>query len=187
MRKDAAFVCTSRHTHWCRFRLSRGLMDSDDNVMTLKYSSYHYHSLLLRLHAQCKGVAGLEESTFGFSARILQNLYGGPNVVKLLDVVRDPQSKTPSLVGHLVCKCTNVVCSTNAYSIFLYLSYMMTAYLRASDDEVCEERDGIDLKLQNPTCVFCWSLKVASVHQDIRVHQQHGLQAAVSNAHRPRH
>lgn len=93
-------------------------MDSDDNVMTLKYSSYHYHSLLLRLHAQCKGVAGLEESTFGFRARILQNLYGGPNVVKLLDVVRDPQSKTPSLVGHLVC-------STNAYSkysIFLYLS-----------------------------------------------------------------
>eukprot|EP00438_Fugacium_kawagutii_P035737 Skav200352 [mRNA] locus=scaffold852:138700:144922:- [translate_table: standard] len=33
--------------------------------------------------------------------RILQNLYGGPNVVKLLDVVRDPQSKTPSLVRHL--------------------------------------------------------------------------------------
>lgn len=30
--------------------------------------------------------------------RILQNLYGGPNVVKLLDVVRDPQSKTPSLI-----------------------------------------------------------------------------------------
>ncbi|CAJ1410788.1 unnamed protein product [Effrenium voratum] len=30
--------------------------------------------------------------------RILQNLYGGPNIVKLLDVVRDPQSKTPSLI-----------------------------------------------------------------------------------------
>mmetsp|Transcript_94104 Transcript_94104/g.166026 ORF Transcript_94104/g.166026 Transcript_94104/m.166026 type:complete len:333 (-) Transcript_94104:128-1126(-) len=30
--------------------------------------------------------------------RILQNLCGGPNVVKLLDVVRDPQSKTPSLI-----------------------------------------------------------------------------------------
>merc|ERR1712048_209043 len=30
--------------------------------------------------------------------RILQNLCGGPNIVKLLDVVRDPQSKTPSLV-----------------------------------------------------------------------------------------
>ncbi|KAJ7528045.1 hypothetical protein O6H91_16G080800 [Diphasiastrum complanatum] len=30
--------------------------------------------------------------------KILQNLYGGPNIVKLLDVVRDQHSKTPSLV-----------------------------------------------------------------------------------------
>ncbi|KAI8048967.1 hypothetical protein BDF22DRAFT_239146 [Syncephalis plumigaleata] len=30
--------------------------------------------------------------------RILQNLSGGPNIIKLLDVVRDPQSKTPALV-----------------------------------------------------------------------------------------
>lgn len=30
--------------------------------------------------------------------RILQNLCGGPNIVQLLDVVRDPQSKTPSLI-----------------------------------------------------------------------------------------
>merc|ERR1712157_571049 len=30
--------------------------------------------------------------------RVLQNLCGGPNIVRLLDVVRDPQSKTPSLI-----------------------------------------------------------------------------------------
>ena len=30
--------------------------------------------------------------------KILQNLYGGPNIVKLLDVVRDDESKTPSLI-----------------------------------------------------------------------------------------
>ena len=30
--------------------------------------------------------------------KILQNLAGGANVVALLDVVRDPQSKTPSLI-----------------------------------------------------------------------------------------
>merc|ERR1711871_1354910 len=30
--------------------------------------------------------------------KILQNLCGGPNIIKLLDVVRDHQSKTPSLV-----------------------------------------------------------------------------------------
>lgn len=34
--------------------------------------------------------------------RILQNLCGGPNIIKLLDVVRDPQSKTPSLVFEYV-------------------------------------------------------------------------------------
>lgn len=34
--------------------------------------------------------------------KILQNLCGGPNVIRLLDVVRDPQSKTPSLVFEYV-------------------------------------------------------------------------------------
>lgn len=34
--------------------------------------------------------------------KILQNLSGGPNVVALLDVVRDPQSKTPSLIFEYV-------------------------------------------------------------------------------------
>lgn len=30
--------------------------------------------------------------------KILQNLCGGPNVIQLLDIVRDPQSKTPALI-----------------------------------------------------------------------------------------
>lgn len=30
--------------------------------------------------------------------KILQNLYGGPNIIKLYDIVRDVQSKTPSLI-----------------------------------------------------------------------------------------
>lgn len=30
--------------------------------------------------------------------KILQNLVGGPNIITLLDIVRDPQSKTPSLI-----------------------------------------------------------------------------------------
>ena len=33
---------------------------------------------------------------------ILQNLYGGPNIIKLLDVVRDDESKTPSLIFEYV-------------------------------------------------------------------------------------
>ena len=34
--------------------------------------------------------------------KILQNLCGGPNIIKLLDIVRDPQSKTPSLIFEYV-------------------------------------------------------------------------------------
>ncbi len=30
--------------------------------------------------------------------KILQTLYGGPNIVKLYDVIRDADSKTPSLI-----------------------------------------------------------------------------------------
>jgi len=34
--------------------------------------------------------------------KILQNLCGGPNIIKLLDVVRDPVTKTPSLIFEYV-------------------------------------------------------------------------------------
>jgi casein kinase II subunit alpha len=34
--------------------------------------------------------------------KILQNLAGGPNIVALLDVVRDPLSKIPSLITEYV-------------------------------------------------------------------------------------
>lgn len=34
--------------------------------------------------------------------KILQNLCGGPNIIKLLDLVRDPVSKTPSLIFEYV-------------------------------------------------------------------------------------
>ena len=34
--------------------------------------------------------------------KILQNLMGGPNVVQLIDVLRDPQSKTPSIITEYI-------------------------------------------------------------------------------------
>jgi casein kinase II subunit alpha len=34
--------------------------------------------------------------------KILQNLQGGPNIIKLIDIVRDPSSKTPSLIFEYV-------------------------------------------------------------------------------------
>jgi len=34
--------------------------------------------------------------------KILQNLWGGPNIIKLLDIVREPATKTPSLIFEAV-------------------------------------------------------------------------------------
>lgn len=34
--------------------------------------------------------------------KILQNLFGGPNIVTLLDIVRDEHSETPSLIFEYV-------------------------------------------------------------------------------------
>lgn len=54
--------------------------------------------------------------------KILQNLAGGPNVIALLDVVRDMQSKTPSIVSEYV----NVSCweesSSSGYCFWLLMT-----------------------------------------------------------------
>jgi serine/threonine protein kinase len=49
--------------------------------------------------------------------KILQNLSEGPNIIKLLDVVRDPESKTPSLVFEYV---NNTVRPLSAAAIYLF-------------------------------------------------------------------
>jgi len=43
-----------------------------------------------------------EEKKIKREIKILQNLCGGTNIIKLLDVVRDPQTKTPSLIFEYV-------------------------------------------------------------------------------------
>ncbi|KAF7136006.1 hypothetical protein RHSIM_Rhsim08G0094700 [Rhododendron simsii] len=51
-----------------------------------------------------KGVEDEEEKGIVIKReiKILQNLCGGPNIIKLLDIVRDQQSKTPSLIFEYV-------------------------------------------------------------------------------------
>ena len=44
----------------------------------------------------------VKEKKFKREIKILQNLAGGPNIVALLDVVRDPTSKIPSLIMEYV-------------------------------------------------------------------------------------
>ncbi len=64
--------------------------------------------------------------------KILQNLCGGPNVIQLLDVVRDPQSKTPSLVFEYVNNTDFKVLypTLNDYDIRYYIYELLKARRR---------------------------------------------------------
>lgn len=72
-------------------------------VKKKKVSSDSHSSLFVRLHIS-SGRSDVASSGVQIKReiKILQNLCGGPNVIQLLDVVRDPQSKTPSLVFEYV-------------------------------------------------------------------------------------
>lgn len=52
--------------------------------------------------------------------KILQNLCGGPNIIKLLDIVREPQSKTPSLVFEYVNNTDFKVCKELCAMSFMF-------------------------------------------------------------------
>ena len=54
------------------------------------------------IHAKAVRVLSLSFAQIKREIKILQNICGGTNIIKLLDVVRDPQSRTPSLVFEYV-------------------------------------------------------------------------------------
>lgn len=78
--------------------------------------------------------------------KILQNVCGGPNIIKLLDYVRDPQSKTPSLIFEYV----NNLDFKELYKTFT--SYDIRFYLR----EILKALD------------FCHSQGI--MHRDVKPH-----------------
>ncbi|KAK9763457.1 Casein kinase II subunit alpha [Basidiobolus ranarum] len=53
-------------------------------------------------HCVIKVLKPVKKKKIRREIKILQNLSGGPNVVALYDIVRDPQSKTPSLITEYV-------------------------------------------------------------------------------------
>ena len=115
----------------------------------------------IRSLESCSGVLLVDS----LRCRILQSLYGGPNIVRLLDVVRDPQSKTPSLAPH----------SANIHASIL-------PPCRHDVVPVCVCVTLVDL------CAIHLSRHCrCPVCRDIRVHQQHRFQATLSHPHRPRH
>eukprot|EP00898_Chlorokybus_atmophyticus_P005693 jgi/Chlat1/6124/Chrsp409S05666 len=68
-----------------------------------KYSEV-FEGVNARSHEGCiiKILKPVKKKKIKREIKILQNLRGGPNIIKLLDIVRDPQSKTPSLIFELV-------------------------------------------------------------------------------------
>ena len=94
VRKIGSCLCLglpSSHKGW-RFLLGRG-----------KYSEV-FEGINIVNYQKCviKVLKPVKKKKIKREIKILQNLSGGPNVVALLDVVRDPQSKTPSLIFEYV-------------------------------------------------------------------------------------
>jgi casein kinase II subunit alpha len=96
--------------------------------------------------------------------KILQNLAGGPNIVALLDVVRDPASKIPSLITEYV---HNVEFKV-LYPRFsdLDVRYYMYELLKVRSTflfEVCFDGDRLHQALD-----FCHSKGI--MHRDVKPH-----------------
>src|SRR3989338_6699826 len=68
-----------------------------------KYSEV-FEGVLVQSKEKCiiKILKPVKKKKIRREIKILQNLCGGPNIIRLLDVVRDPNSKTPSLIFEFV-------------------------------------------------------------------------------------
>lgn len=64
-----------------------------------KYSEvFQGYSLPLKKNVVIKALKPIKRKKIKREVKILQNLAQGPNVITLLDIVRDPESKTPALI-----------------------------------------------------------------------------------------
>jgi len=68
-----------------------------------KYSEV-FEGINVKNNEQCviKILKPVKKKKIRREIKILQNLSGGPNIIKLLDIVRDPATKTPSLIFEYV-------------------------------------------------------------------------------------
>ena len=88
-------------SYWCKQK-----DNGEANLLSLgrgKYSEV-FEGINIVNYQKCviKVLKPVKKKKIKREIKILQNLSGGPNVVALLDVVRDPQSKTPSLIFEYV-------------------------------------------------------------------------------------
>ncbi|KAL5988183.1 Casein kinase II subunit alpha-4, chloroplastic, partial [Asimina triloba] len=87
---------------------SQLLREQDDYEVVRKVGRGKYSEVFEGVHCtnneRCiiKILKPVKKKKIKREIKILQNLCGGPNIVKLLDIVRDQQSKTPSLIFEYV-------------------------------------------------------------------------------------
>lgn len=81
--------------------------NQDHYEVTTKIGRGKYSEVFSGFHAQTrqpivvKILKPVKKRKIYRELKILQNLQGGPNIINLLDVVRDPISKTPSFVRNI--------------------------------------------------------------------------------------
>jgi casein kinase II subunit alpha len=82
--------------------------DQDDYEVVRKVGRGKYSEVFEGIHCKTgdrciiKILKPVKKKKIKREIKILQNLCGGPNIIKLLDIVREPQSKTPSLIFEYV-------------------------------------------------------------------------------------
>jgi len=82
--------------------------DQDDYEIVRKVGRGKYSEVFEGVHVESnekcviKILKPVKKKKIKREIKILQNLWGGDNIIRLLDVVRDPQSKTPSLVFEFI-------------------------------------------------------------------------------------
>ena len=94
--------------------------------------------------------------------KILQNLCGGPNVIKLLDVVRDPQSKTPSLVFEYVNNTDfkTLYPTLVDYDIRYYIHELLKVELSWTQSTACALRHMITIEMSLDDGTVSWTIAV---------------------------
>lgn len=99
-RRSPAKRATPRAAHPCS--------EQDDYEIVRKVGRGKYSEVFegvcVRDNTRCviKILKPVKKKKIKREIKILQNLRGGTNIIRLLDIVRDPQSKTPSLVFEYV-------------------------------------------------------------------------------------
>ena len=90
--------------YWDYEALTVNWGEQSDYEVVRKVGRWKYSEVFEGVHAgnnsKCviKILKPVKKKKIKREIKILQNLTGGPNIIKLLDIVREPQSKTPSLI-----------------------------------------------------------------------------------------